>query len=1257
MVFKPFTTLARQSIARHLVNGYAQSVVAATQSSYASSTIPIKFGQNNVPAKIQNAFGGAHSGRAAPKDGSGSESVNAFYAAQSAADDKEDRKYLFSKKILWSKAQHQQQQKQLLGALPEPIAEPLAARARSDSFGSVVAEEEEAGVEAGADVSKVSESAVVDCVDAEAAVEEETAVKEEPQAASLADVLLQEPETPETRELNAQLQSLRDQGRWEEVTILFRHMTDQGFTPNTTSYNLLLDSIVSLRPRYVAHVTDVYSAMLRQKLTPTTSTYTILINFLSARALGSLKIATDAERDAQRFGVALKSKTQEAKDMKKEGAMDMALGLFYDSTEVRTERVFPVSVYQALIHACSKYKRADDMLKVYANMEAHGVAPTSEMIRSLIRGFGRTGDIRAAVETYNCWLQMRIAQDPTMMDQRYQVYTDLIKAYMDAGDTAGALTFLSKVADISQERVRIEWLKRAVIEGFVAQGDINAAKKWTSQLATQFTPSEWLALLMTRIADQDELDFSRQIYNTINFDSMEFNNTQRQQITAECQMSGLALCIRGQHVDLARDLWRDLCDRSMSAGPDISAMLAYVDLLFRSAYPNEALVVLNQYSNFFLEYPGLQLSVFDIDAKRAALREGFEHVILTLSSRKLLTHSIALDIAGFSVMHCGGLGLEASRRVLALFDRHRLLGLTAAQLSLVIQLQYSLMQDCLETGLPLWSEESSTFRTMFSFAVAHQFPITGPIAEILERGAALLAPVFPDMPETWKQYVQQELFRTTTPVSMASASPTLVAVNDHEGIIDKNYDPYLAKTDTNTSDAIDAILERSKYSKIADLRRMYRSTRRTGRTLRLTTLSKIITTAARTGMHEDFIDEIMRNAKTDCPPGHLDYPIARFGWGSLLDAMVAAQLNLGHRDKARAFHNEMASYNLAPSANTYGLYIVSLKATHQTYDEATEAVSIFQEAVNENVLPTSFLYNAVIGKLAKARRVDDCLAFFSSMRLARIKPTSVTYGTMINALTRVGDETFAEELFEEMELMPNYKPRPAPYNSLIQFFITTKRDRSKVLAYYNRLLARGIAPTAHTYKLLIEAYATLDEPDMAAAEGILEKIAASGLPVESGHHAALIHAKGCVLHDIPAAVAHFEKVVEEGSIPPDSTLYQALLECYVANRRVSETPFWVEDMASRRIQMTPYIANSLIHGWATERNIDMARQIYESLETRAGQARREPSTYEAMTRAYLAVGDKENAKKVVDEMMGRGYPSAVVARVLDLVRMSENADA
>merc|ERR1711939_1206592 len=338
------------------------------------------------------------------------------------------------------------------------------------------------------------------------------------------------------------------------------------------------------------------------------------------------------------------------------------------------------------------------------------------------------------------------------------------------------------------------------------------------------------------------------------------------------------------------------------------------------------------------------------------------------------------------------------------------------------------------------------------------------------------------------------------------------------------------------------------------------------------------------------------------------YSVVRYGWVSILDHMIAGCLNIGRRDLAARYHQDLLDMGAAPSANTFGLYITTLKETTKTFDEATEAVKIFHRAKSEGVEPSSFLYNALIGKLGKARRIDDCLFYFAEMRALGIRPTSVTYGTIVNALCRVSDEKFAEELFEEMESMPNYKARPAPYNSLMQFFLTTKRDKSKVLAYYERMKSKGIQPTNHTYKLLVDTHATLEPVNMPAAEAILDVIRSTGQR-------------------------------------PEACLYQALFESMVANHRVAETEPILREMSQRGVDLTPYIANTLIHGWANELNIDRARSIFASVS----REKREPSTYEAMTRAYLAVEDRLSAKAVVQEMLGRGYPGAVSNKILELL--------
>jgi hypothetical protein len=166
--------------------------------------------------------------------------------------------------------------------------------------------------------------------------------------------------------------------------------------------------------------------------------------------------------------------------------------------------------------------------------------------------------------------------------------------------------------------------------------------------------------------------------------------------------------------------------------------------------------------------------------------------------------------------------------------------------------------------------------------------------------------------------------------------------------------------------------------------------------------------------------------------------------------------------------------------------------------------------------------------------------------------------------------------------------------------------------------SKGIQPTNHTYKLLVDTHATLEPINMAAAEAVLDVIRSTGQNPEAVHYSSLIHAKGCALHDMDGARAVFDAVMADPSIRPQPCLYQALFEAMVANHRVADTESVLRDMSARKVEMTPYIANTLIHGWANEKKIEKSKAIFSSVS----HDKREPSTYEAMTRAYLAVEDR-----------------------------------
>ncbi|KAG6036423.1 hypothetical protein E4U19_003339 [Claviceps sp. Clav32 group G5] len=463
---------------------------------------------------------------------------------------------------------------------------------------------------------------------------------------------------------------------------------------------------------------------------------------------------------------------------------------------------------------------------------------------------------------------------------------------------------------------------------------------------------------------------------------------------------------------------------------------------------------------------------------------------------------------------------------------------------------------------------------------------------------------------------------------------------------DRDFDPHAHSVDIQGSFRINQILESPLYdgaSRVNDALECLHSMRRARTHPRYITYAKLITAASREKASMNLCLEILDFARTDVPSLY-KYATVRFGWTAILDAMVGACLTLGHRERAENYHDELLQMGSRPSANTYGLYIATLKDAEKPVDEAGEALRIFLKAKAEGVQPTAFLYNALIGKLGKARRIDECLLYFQEMRSLNVNLTSVTYGTVINALCRVGDYKMAEDLFIEMEAQVNYRPRPAPYNSIMQFFLTTKRDKVKVLQYYERMQSRRIEPTSHTYKLLIDTHATLEPFDIAAADALVKTMHSSG-QAQSVHYASLIHARGCILDDMEGAKKLFDTVVSDRLVRVDALLYQALFEAMVANHRVEETEAVLMQMRDHRVALSPYIANTLIRGWSAQNNVDKARQFFDAVP----RYKREPSTYEAMTRAYLAAQQHENAEGVVEEMRRRGFPYLVAKKVTDLV--------
>ena len=1299
MVLNKFAFLTRQGLGKTLTH-VPQTFVAGTQSSYASSSSPFapfgnhatgKFGKAGS-AHLHTSFQGPSSpavvqGKAAPRSGNGEKNdsgLAAYYDAwqkqhQPGAEEKEWKQFQFTKRIGWKTPTAAV----LAGRAKEGEEHGLRSEARlnqaslnraySASAVDDIKKLDEAKAEAEAlakvddaiaeEISQFSDSAHIDNHVKTFPTPPEEDIPSTPKAPSASPRSVQSRSTDEistlsgllsnetattpeqsvddTTSFSDHIRKLSNAKRYAEIPPVFELMLVKGLRPTIQAYNGLLSAVVHLpiaKHQVVPKALDVYTDMLRRGVVPDTTFYTALIQVLSHRALDVATAKKEMEKRRMRFhGLAeddrflFKSKETEYDILAEDDSLANAVKIFESSLLAKQDRLYSSETYRLLVTACAKYGKVDEMIRAYSHMEVHKVVPIATMFPSMIEAFGLSGDLASVVECYNEYKALAISDDNGKLvilgRKDNEVYTAVIKAYATCGKLEAGERFYGRILGSYDSRVknrgdlltatRDSVLVHAFVQQCVDSVDfVQALSIAEDQNLSFLARNKAFATISIAAADNDSIDISTTAYHKI-------DQTYHEKM--DVALSLLATHVRDDHLGGAKMIWGDILQSRELDESFIEYIAMYAMYMIRKDKIVEGLMEARKAFALIRSLIGNRSSVVE------GIDEAFVRIGRSLADHDAVSSGSAsyqyLGASSFSpvsarvdflraMMENRGLVSPVAEHIMAGLGPNEIASLGCEDLKLVLRIQAEMLLHGVQVHGIAHAER---FPYIIAAMADTRSLVDKHTSDLVDYAMAQVGSQYPGVADQWQDFkcsfleVDPYAERTDFPGSTVIANQ----LDNHR---------------SGTTAALDEAL-----SRLSNMRNAHRHPS-------YVVYTKLINAAAKEG-RQHLVYQLLGFAEQDMPflPHNR---IVCHGWSFIYDAVVGACLTFGDRTLASRYHEKLRSMGSAPTANTYGMYITTLKGS--TNDEASEAVKIFKQAENEGVQPTSFLYNALIGKLAKARRINDCVYYFSEMRRFGIHPTSVTYGTIVNALCRVSDWRHAEELFEEMETMPNYKPKAAPYNCLMQFFLETKRDSEKVLAYYERMRSTNIQPTMHTYKLLIQTYATLEPINLSAAEGVLETIRASGQQPQANHYASLIKAKGCALHDMAGARRIFDDVIAKGELRPHACLYQALFESMVANHKVSETEPVLQGMASNRIQMTPYIANTLIHGWATQGDIKKAQSIYDRL----GRGGREPSTYEAMIRADLAAGMRDKAMEVFNEMMSKQYPFAVTHGPAELLGLN-----
>ncbi|PIA88580.1 Pentatricopeptide repeat-containing protein 5, mitochondrial [Cercospora beticola] len=1263
-----------------LSHGYAQTVVAASQTSYAAqNTSAAPLADHLIGRVFKNeknkkqTYGVRHASTAAPTQGKAEVShetgLEKYYEAYREAQrngKKEWQQYQFARTIEWkppaeaifhgkvqevADIEEVQEAEEFVAPslkrsyttsaldnfskalLNDEAAEAAALALVNDKIAEEIAKSKEESEDDGLTIRAKSPSIISpDAVEVES-------LPSEPRSSSPASVFtptdsFSSAESAESEAFTEQLLDLVERKKFHDVPAVFQGMLHAGVQkPSQAAYRALLRAAVEVthdKHLKTPRALEVYSDMLKRKVVPDAETYGTLISMLSTRALESLASRKALDQRLTRYGgldapgrFMFGSSQSEYSMLVEDNSLSIALKMFDRARE--TIAALPSDACATLVIASAEQGRIEEMTRVYEYMESKSLEPQSEIYAPMITAFGDLRDLRNAVERYDEYKDLAIKNNEgtnAIVRLDNQVYAAVIKAYGTADRLKGGLKFLASIqAGIADAR-DVEKLREVVaLDALLPLALQDSTFRDAFELAGALTGHAYISALSkiaTTAADKNMPEVGARAFETL---------AQQSQDLVEPSMAMLAMHVRNANVEAAEPFWRVL-----EAAP---VSLAFIEPTTMRAV---ALIGIGQAERGLRQSRRMfsRIREATTESQQAHVSQHIDEAIelignFTLKQAMLLPET-SIEVLRM-MMENGSLVAPVADHIVARFGPEHIARLNQADLEFLTRVQSSMILE--EHSADIASP--ARFGCLLENIVSRSIMPSAETETLIEK--TLINIDRAGLSRLWNNYRYP-----TTPVFAAAPFTPVVPLQPPVASFEDTYDPYANRTDVKGSNVINDMLERPHGRRMNEALNKFRNMRRVGRVPRMFTYGKLIESAAKEN-NLTLARDILEMAKQDVP-FDARYRVVRFGWQQILDNMVAACLNVGRRDLAGRYHQDMLDMGFAPSANTFGLYITTLKENTKTFDEASEAVKIFLRAKAEGVEPSSFLYNALIGKLGKARRIDDCLFYFAEMRSLGIRPTSVTYGTIVNALCRVSDEKFAEEIFEEMEACANYKPRPAPYHSLMQFFLTTKRDRSKVLSYYERMRSKGIQPTVHTYKLLIDTYATLEPVNMSAAEALLEEMRAAGVQPDAVHYASLIHAKGCVMHDMDAAKSLFDSVIAEGKVQPMPNMYQAVFESLNANHRSAECEPLLQDMVRRGVDFTPYIANALIHGWTLEKNIEKAKAAFDRVHI----SRREPSTYEAMVRAYLAAEDRDAAKDVVREALSRGYPSAVAGKIAELVR-------
>ncbi|KAK7205936.1 hypothetical protein BZA70DRAFT_148149 [Myxozyma melibiosi] len=1042
---------------------------------------------------------------------------------------------------------------------------------------------------------------------------------------------------------------------YETVINIYSDLRSKQKVLSLSGFRCTLESIANMTARdqvmsneHVQLLLDTYLYMIQNNVIPNAETYAVVINALTSRYLAMRRVALNRPgRSSSQLAPQLGEQLAET-----DPSLKLALDVFFASTVVRVQ-AYPIWVYNRLLECLAATQQTKQAISVFKALESAveqgKVAYLADTFVHLMRVFQT--DVNAALEIYEFYKSLV----GTLADRKeLEIYSELLRVHLKSGDDFGGLELLERIIALPSFDITTMFTPLAdiVIEHFTTASPDGRERAWLwlSRMLQDGLPLPspvTIGKLLSACSLSEQYLLADEVYDCL------LNRS---------DIGRAESAVSNYFIRLVSDDTVVGAQRLLAVLEDVLTKNLRVDLpmvrkagvyLLKHPFSNEDMA---HQAFMFLQIQVAAMPELQLQTRGPAMAESNALLVATLTDM--------LNSVNWSAIEDADGLMRRAYSVACPFDFDRI-AISAPQPPVSLQTLFAPAWTRLANNEPIPLEDFDAIVFLHARAVV-ALPLSEFSNTVVKHLSALLSIAAEAgiilSPES-NHYVTLAAPRLTqsfapappTPVSAPPApqpNPVAQTMQAEDAGVDEAMEAAVRtgrlQFDEQESEAVEHCIQRKTQTPaqlMDSIEQLY------GAGLRISTeVSMKMIEYAGEGKDVAAGERMFALFETTVPPVH-ERPALYHVWKSVYSAMIKMYFqcqerdSLAHKKRLVEFKNKLIEIGSAPDANAYGNFIVKLKAAG-SHDEAREACLLFNEALAYGIYPTTFLYNALLSKLSKARKYKLALMYFREMEEYRLKRNSVTYGTMISASCRAEDIVTAEQLLVEMEALPNYRPRVAPYNTILQYYIFNLKDRAKALKFFDSMKQRPVELTPHSYTLLISAYTRIEPVDMDGAREAMKTIERDGYAVKSEHCAALIAGFGGTEERYDLARKLFDDFISSGRVTPDVSLYQQLIEACIASGRLEETTEILKDMESRDVTVSVYVINKLIEGWA-QTNLAVSQSFFDIAYTNgiAG-----PSTYEAMITANLAHGKVAAAEQVLDLFVKQNYPDPVLAGAKNMIR-------